>query len=49
MRSEHIRDRKPTDRPGYRYVYRDGCDCANCPWKGKCIGESWPHWIEEPT
>ncbi len=42
-----IRDRKPKDRPGFRWVYRDGCKCEDCPWAGKCSGKTWPHWIEE--
>lgn len=27
-------------------VYRSGCNCKSCPWKGNCKGEDWPHWIE---
>lgn len=48
MAKGRIRDRKPADRLGYHYVYKNGCDGnCNCPWKGNCIGETWPHWIEE--
>jgi hypothetical protein len=27
-------------------VYRSGCNCKLCPWKGNCRGEITPHWIE---
>lgn len=39
-----IKDRKPKDRPGYVWVYCDGCDCAACPWGANCVGREWPHW-----
>jgi len=35
---------KPPTRKGYRYEYRAGCQCETCPWKGNCVGETWPHW-----
>ena len=34
------------NRKGYRWEWRDGCRCKSCPWKGNCLGETWPHWIE---
>ncbi len=39
---------KPTRKakPGYKWEYRQGCKCENCPWKGNCIGETYPHWVE---
>lgn len=37
------------DRPGFKWVRMAGCNCAACPWKGKCRGETWPHWIEVAT
>jgi len=36
----------PLSRPGYRWEYRPGCLCPNCPWGERCIGRTWPHWIE---
>jgi len=42
-----IRKRKPKDRPGFKWEYRAGCDCLNCPWKGNCMGGDRPHWIEQ--
>ena len=41
-----IADRKPDDRLGFRWEYRKGCECLACPWKDKCMGKTWPHWIE---
>lgn len=41
-----IKNRKLKDRPGYKWEYREGCNCINCPWKGNCKGKDWPHWIE---
>lgn len=41
-----ISDRKPKNRPGYRWEYRTGCDCPNCPWGKTCVGRTVPHWIE---
>lgn len=41
-----IADRPPKKRAGYRWEYRMGCFCPTCPWFGKCIGHTWPHWIE---
>lgn len=38
--------KKPKDRPGFHWEQRDGCSCKTCPWKGNCLGETWPHWIE---
>ena len=39
-------DKPPPPRPGYVWVWRKGCQCKACPWKGSCIGETWPHWRE---
>jgi hypothetical protein len=36
----------PPPRPGFRWEYRKGCRCVTCPWKGNCLGETRPHWIE---
>lgn len=36
----------PPLRPGFRWEYREGCRCATCPWKGNCLGETRPRWIE---
>lgn len=36
----------PKKRDGFRWEWRDGCDCKFCPWKGNCLGETRPHWIE---
>ena len=33
-------------RSGYRWEFREGCQCASCPWKGDCQGEDWPHWVQ---
>lgn len=33
-------------RTGFRWERRNGCACKSCPWKGNCLGETWPHWIE---
>jgi hypothetical protein len=41
-----IRARKPRNRPGFVWEYREGCTCAACPWKGNCKGEIAPHWVE---
>lgn len=38
--------RPPKKRPGFRWEYREGCQCQSCPWKGNCRGEDTPHWIE---
>ena len=38
----------PQNRPGFRWEWRDGCDCENCPWRGNCKGQTRPHWIEIP-
>jgi hypothetical protein len=40
------KNRPPKNRDGYRWEWRDGCDCENCPWCGNCRGETWEHWIE---
>ncbi len=37
-------NRPPSPKPGYRWEYRAGCQCKDCPWKGNCRGEDWPHW-----
>jgi hypothetical protein len=34
--------------PGFHWEYRSGCDCAKCPWKGNCRGETWAHWLQVP-
>jgi len=39
-------DKPRKNRPGYRWERRSGCDCKSCPWKGNCLGERRPHWIE---
>ena len=36
----------PRKRPGFRWEWREGCDCKSCPWKGACKGEDTPHWRE---
>jgi len=37
----------PRKRPGYRWVWREGCRCVTCPWKQDgCRGEDMPHWRE---
>jgi len=36
----------PKDRPGFRWEWRDGCQCEFCFWKGFCLGETWPYWRE---
>lgn len=40
--------RPPKARPGYRWEWREGCDCKTCPWKGNCLGETREHWREVP-
>jgi hypothetical protein len=39
-------NRPPPKRAGFRWEYREGCNCKACPWKGNCLGETWPHWRE---
>jgi hypothetical protein len=39
-------DRPPRKRRGFRWEFREGCQCKTCPWKGNCLGETWPHWRE---
>lgn len=41
-----ILDRKPKKREGYRWEYRTGCECSNCPWGKACVGRTWPYWVE---
>lgn len=36
----------PKDRPGFKWKWRQGCDCKSCPWKGNCLGEDTPYWVE---
>jgi hypothetical protein len=40
------RSKPPPKHPGFRWEYREGCQCKTCPWKGHCRGEDTPHWIE---
>jgi len=40
------RSRPPAKRRGFRWEFREGCQCKTCPWKGNCLGETRPHWIE---
>ncbi len=43
----NIKNRKPKDRPGFKWEYRNTCECSSCPWKGKCKAEDdFQHWIE---
>jgi len=44
-----IRDRNPMTRQGYRWEFREGCNCPNCPWGENCQGKTWPHWVETAT
>lgn len=36
----------PKKRPGFRWEFRDGCECETCPWLPDCRGRTSPLWIE---
>src|ERR1700679_3731279 len=41
-----LHDKPPRQRLGFRWEWREGCQCEKCPWKGNCKGEDTPHWRE---